>query len=216
MGGMAPGGLPLMAPSAAPTGDAGPWGAAGGQAAGGHRGLHGYAGEKRRRQRREPKQSFGSFLRSPFAGGGNRREGERERKLSRSLKKPSAIPSFHQRAWQKLALGVTAKNRFGIHLIFDSRQQLCLSPNCIWAEGPVQGPLAHSAPRSVASSGLEEALGPRPILPPLQGAARVGQDPRQCSERGKPHRHPSPWSLPALEHPSCPRAQPGTGAKQPP
>lgn len=190
---MAPGGLPLMAPSAAPTGDAGPRGAAGGRAAGGHRGLHGYAGEKRQRQRREPKQSFGSFLRSPFGGGGNRREGERERKLSRSLKRPSAIPSFHQRAWQKLALGVIAKNRFGIHLIFDSRQQLCLSPNCIWAPGSL-------CPKVGGQLGATEGPGTPSYPVPSSGSCQGGTGPKTVLRAGQ-----TPQAPIALV-PACPRA----------
>lgn len=59
---MAPGKLPLTALSMAPTGDAGPWGAVGSRAPGGHQGLHGYAREKRQRRRSKPKKSFGFFL----------------------------------------------------------------------------------------------------------------------------------------------------------
>lgn len=65
------------------------------------------------------------------------------------------------------------------------------------------GPCGHcptEQDRSVTSLGGR--LGLCPNLSPLKGTARVGQVPRQCSEWGKPHTHPQPWSLPVLEHPS--------------
>lgn len=89
-----------------------------------------------------------------LGGGTAGRERERERELSRTMKRTSAILGFHLGARQKPALGVNEKQnkkinkRFGSHLIFDSRQQLWLSPNHSRADGLVQGPGSITAPSS--------------------------------------------------------------------
>lgn len=122
-------------------------------------------------------------------------EQEGERKLSRSMRKASALLSFHQGSQQELAPRVTARKRFGIPLIFDSQQQLWLSPNCIRAEGLVRSPQLTLHQGRWPAWGWREALGPYPIPSPVQGAARVRQAPRECSEEH--HMHPQPSSLPA-------------------